>query len=98
VTDLAELIKLQQERATRKRSQLETLVSLYRDAQRLPFDPQELGFEFSAAEVKTDFDHSSHGTLIRYHAESLYHPVQHVFAVRSSPKSRGCLEGGPAKE
>jgi hypothetical protein len=56
--DLAELTKLQQARATRKRSQLGTLVSLYRDAQKagLPFDPQELGFEFSAAEVKTYFD------------------------------------------
>jgi hypothetical protein len=57
--DLAELTKLQQARATRKRSQLNTLVSLYRDAEQagLPFDPQELGFEFSTAEVKAYFDH-----------------------------------------
>jgi hypothetical protein len=57
--DLAELTKRQQDRATRKRSQLGTLVSLYRDAHRtgLPFDPQELGFEFSAGEVKAYFDH-----------------------------------------
>jgi hypothetical protein len=57
--DLAELTKLQQNRATRKRSQLGTLVSLYRDAQRtgLPFDPQELGFEFSVGEVKAYFDY-----------------------------------------
>jgi hypothetical protein len=57
--DLAELTKLQQGRATRKRSQLNTLVSLYRDAERarLHFDPQELGFEFTAAEVKAYFDH-----------------------------------------
>jgi hypothetical protein len=54
---LAELNKLQQDRATRKRSQLGTLVSLYRDAQQtgLPFDPQELGLEFTAAEVKAYF-------------------------------------------
>jgi hypothetical protein len=56
--DLAELTKLQQNRAAKKRSQLGTLVSLYRDAQQtgLPFDPQELGFEFTAAEVKAYFD------------------------------------------
>jgi hypothetical protein len=56
--DLAALTKLQQARATRRRSQLGTLVSLYRDAERagLPFDPQELGFEFSAGEVKAYFD------------------------------------------
>ena len=56
--DNAELARLQQERNSRRRQQLEIAAKLYAKAQRdhTPFEPRDFGFEFSIQDLKDFFD------------------------------------------